>query len=573
MASIERTLKHMLTEFEKDAPSERRSGIEYPDPKNRKPDATDDAAVQKNPQKPQIPEYLKDLDEDFSNVSVKTSAADLADAAHSDIIKSTLAKLLVEFKDELENVQPAPFTKDGELNEELEARFKLLKKNLILNFEKDKAEILASTEANLTQLIYSVLAKNGTYQRLSTAYSTYMEDAEQLIPERKYDYKALNNAAIHKYVNNKDEYLSQMSEHYDSIHLPELYKELEGNLSAFNESIVDQVEEKVQPTKLALANALKPELNKRKIAEFNKMVTKLDLLEDANSNETQNAIDAFKRIIRRESRKLQSLKPQIAVSDFETASHIAPATQPSNTHESDFAKPYVSEPASEQPALATVIATEPIAPTVDTISTSPSTAPFDTENFSTTTVGTDSALENTDFINSLDTALNSHESYEPVAPIAAPIPEPVVTPESVPEADHTQSNDAAFNPEDVFAGLKAFADTDPSTESESIDDQPHDLEPEAKVEPEDKVKPEADADSEIPKFDAQDIFGGLGVPPDSTADSDNYSSDPFGASAKSEPVNQPASDDTKPHTYGGGTNADTQNIETITNIFSDLDIN
>lgn len=564
MASIERTLKHMLTEFEKEPLSERRSGIEYPDPKNKKPDATDDAAVQK---KPQIPEYLKDLDDDFSNVSVKTSVADLADAAHSDIIKSTLAKLLVEFKDELENVQPAPFTKDGELNEELEARFKLLKKNLILNFEKDKAEILASTEANLTQLIYSVLAKNGTYQRLSTAYATYMEDAEQLIPERKYDYKALNNAAIHKYADTKDEYLSQISEQYDSIHLPELYKELEGNLTAFNESIVDQVEEKVQPTKLALANALKPELNKRKIAEFNKMVTKLDLLENANSNETQNAIDAFKRIIRRESRKLQSLKPQIAVSDFETVSHIPPAAQPSNTHASDFAKPYVSEPVSEQPALATVTATEPIAPTADNAFTSPSADLFGTESFSATPVDPENAPENTDFINSLDTALNSHEPYEQVSPIAAPIPEPVVTPESIPEADHTQTNDAAFNPEDVFAGLNAFEASDTPTESEPIDVQPKELEPEDKVEPEDN------ADSEIPKFDMEDVFSGLGVLPDNTADSDNYSSDPFGASAKSEPVDQPASDDTKPHTYGGGTNTDTQNIETITNIFSGLDIN
>ena len=564
MASIERTLKHMLTEFEKEPLSERRSGIEYPDPKNKKPDATDDAAVQK---KPQIPEYLKDLDDDFSNVSVKTSVADLADAAHSDIIKSTLAKLLVEFKDELENVQPAPFTKDGELNEELEARFKLLKKNLILNFEKDKAEILASTEANLTQLIYSVLAKNGTYQRLSTAYATYMEDAEQLIPERKYDYKALNNAAIHKYADTKDEYLSQISEQYDSIHLPELYKELEGNLTAFNESIVDQVEEKVQPTKLALANALKPELNKRKIAEFNKMVTKLDLLENANSNETQNAIDAFKRIIRRESRKLQSLKPQIAVADFETVSHITPAAQPSNTHESDFAKPYVSEPVSEQPALAAVIATEPIAPTVDDAFTPPSAAHFGTESFGAPTVGPEIAPENTDFINSLDTALNSHEPYEQVSPIAAPIPEPVVTPESIPEADHTQTNDAAFNPEDVFAGLNAFEASDTPTESEPIDVQPKELESEDKVEPEDN------ADSEIPKFDMQDVFSGLGVLPDDTVDSDSYSSDPFGASAKSEPVDQPASDDTKPHTYGGGTNTDTQNIETITNIFNDLDIN
>ena len=564
MASIERTLKHMLTEFEKEPLSERRSGIEYPDPKNKKPDATDDAAVQK---KPQIPEYLKDLDDDFSNVSVKTSVADLADAAHSDIIKSTLAKLLVEFKDELENVQPAPFTKDGELNEELEARFKLLKKNLILNFEKDKAEILASTEANLTQLIYSVLAKNGTYQRLSTAYATYMEDAEQLIPERKYDYKALNNAAIHKYADTKDEYLSQISEQYDSIHLPELYKELEGNLTAFNESIVDQVEEKVQPTKLALANALKPELNKRKIAEFNKMVTKLDLLENANSNETQNAIDAFKRIIRRESRKLQSLKPQIAVADFETVSHITPAAQPSNTHESDFAKPYVSEPVSEQPALAAVIATEPIAPTVDDAFTPPSAAHFGTESFGAPTVGPENTPENTDFINSLDTALNSHEPYEQVSPIAAPIPEPVVTPESIPEADHTQTNDAAFNPEDVFAGLNAFEASDTPTESEPIDVQPKELESE------DKVEPEGNVDSEIPKFDMQDVFSGLGVLPDDTVDSDSYSSDPFGASAKSEPVDQPASDDTKPHTYGGGTNTDTQNIETITNIFNDLDIN
>lgn len=563
MASIERTLKHMLTEFEKDSPSERRSGIEYPDPKNKKPDATDDVAVQK---KPQIPEYLKDLDDDFSNVSVKTSVADLADAAHSDIIKSTLAKLLVEFKEELENVQPAPFTKDGELNEELEARFKLLKKNLILNFEKDKAEILASTEANLTQLIYSVLAKNGTYQRLSTAYATYMEDAEQLIPERKYDYKALNNAAIHKYADTKDEYLSQISEQYDSIHLPELYKELEGNLTAFNESIVDQVEEKVQPTKLALTNALKPELNKRKIAEFNKMVTKLDLLEDANSNETQNAIDAFKRIIRRESRKLQSLKPQIAVSDFETVNHDVPNVQPSTTHESDFAEPYVPEPASEQSAESTVTATEPIVPTADNVFTSPTADLFATENSSVTPVGAAKDPENTDFITSLDTALNSHEPYEQVSPIAAPIPEPVVTPESIPEADHTQTNDAAFNPEDVFAGLNTFADTATPTESKPIDNQPED-----KVKPEDKVEPEDTVDSEIPKFDMQDVFGGLDVLPDSTDDSDNFNPDPFGASVKSE-VSQPASDD-EPHTYGGGTNTDTQNIDVITNIFSGLDIN
>lgn len=309
----------MLSEFEKDTKNfEKPSGIQYPDPKKRETAKDEVEVVETDTEKSApgvvIPEYLKEIENDFASIKVTTASTELVDAAYADIIKTVLEKFRVELQDEVDNVQPAPFNKDGELSDELEARFKLTRDVLTLDFNKRKNEILTSAEADLTQLINSVLAKNGTYQRLSTAYTNNLEHQERISPEQLYDYKAENTLLIEQYALDKDAYLDQVAEQYDAIHLPELKDTLSNNANGLLDGVLQRVEDKVQPTKTALSNALKPELLKRKVVIFNNMLSKLDDLEDLNLRETSEAIDSVKRAIRRETRRAESMTSQIHVS-------------------------------------------------------------------------------------------------------------------------------------------------------------------------------------------------------------------------------------------------------------------
>lgn len=267
-----------------------------------------------------LPAYLREIEAGYASPKVNKAIADLVSNAYSEFNTKAYNRFWPDFLKEADELEPAPFNKDSELPVELEQYFDLQKGNLNLEFESAKMQIITQTETRFTRSIGNILAKNEVYQRLKYAYTASMDAESDISPETLYEYQKENRKAVEDFAKAKADYLEAVSEQYDRDHLSELTDDLDRNSRALVNGVIKAVENKVAPTKLALQNAISPEISKSTIPLKNKMVERFDELEQINDEATAKAIEDFKRRVRREMRRARQQDVQIHVDELQGTS-------------------------------------------------------------------------------------------------------------------------------------------------------------------------------------------------------------------------------------------------------------
>lgn len=267
-----------------------------------------------------LPAYLREIEAGYASPKVNKAIADMVSNAYSEFNTKAYNRFWPDFLKEADELEPAPFNKDSELPVELEQYFDLQKGNLNLEFESAKMQIITQTETRFTRSIGNILAKNEVYQRLKYAYTASMDAESDISPETLYEYQKENRKVVEAFAKAKADYLEAVSEQYDRDHLSELTDDLDRNSQALVNGVIKAVENKVAPTKLALQNAISPEISKSTIPLKNKMVERFDELEQRNDEATAKAIEDFKRRIRREMRRSRQQDVQIHVDELQGTS-------------------------------------------------------------------------------------------------------------------------------------------------------------------------------------------------------------------------------------------------------------
>ena len=267
-----------------------------------------------------LPAYLREIEAGYASPKVNKAIADLVSNAYSEFNTKAYNRFWPDFLKEADELEPAPFNKDSELPVELEQYFDLQKGNLNLEFESAKMQIITQTETRFTRSIGNILAKNEVYQRLKYAYTASMDAESDISPETLYEYQKENRKVVEAFAKAKADYLEAVSEQYDRDHLAELTDDLDRNSQSLVNGVIKAVENKVAPTKLALQNAISPEISKSTIPLKNKMVERFDELEQSNDEATAKAIEDFKRRVRREMRRARQQDVQIHVDELQGTS-------------------------------------------------------------------------------------------------------------------------------------------------------------------------------------------------------------------------------------------------------------
>lgn len=268
----------------------------------------------------QLPAYLREIEANYASPKVANVVTDMVDSAYSEINTKAYNRFWPDFLKESDEFEPAPFNKDGELPIELEQHFELLKGNLNLEFENEKMQILSNYEKRFTRGVGNILAKNEVYQRLNVAYTQSMEAESEISPEKLYEYQKENRKIVEDFATEKANYLEAVSRQYDRDHLGELTDALEMNSHSLVNDVIQAVENKVAPTKIAIANAISPEISKSTIPLMSKMVANFDSLEISNDAATEKAIEDFKRRVRRDMRRARNNDIQIHVDEYKDTS-------------------------------------------------------------------------------------------------------------------------------------------------------------------------------------------------------------------------------------------------------------
>ena len=267
-----------------------------------------------------IPAYLREIEAGYASPKVNKAIADMVSNAYSEFNTKAYNRFWPDFLKEADELEPAPFNKDSKLPVELEQYFDLQKGNLNLEFESAKMQIITQMETRFTRSIGNILAKNEVYQRLKYAYTSSMNAESDISPETLYEYQKENRKVVEAFAKSKADYMESVSEQYDRDHLSELTDDLDRNSQALVNGVIKAVENKVAPTKLALQNAISPEISKSTIPLKNKMVERFDELEQRNDEATAKAIESFKRRVRREMRRERQQDVQIHVDELQGTS-------------------------------------------------------------------------------------------------------------------------------------------------------------------------------------------------------------------------------------------------------------
>lgn len=282
-----------------------------------------------------LPAYLREIEAGYASPKVNKVTSDMVSKAYSEFNTKAYNRFWPDFLKEAEELEPAPFNKDSELPVELEQYFDLQKGNLNLEFESAKMQIITQTETRFTRSIGNILAKNEVYQRLKYAYTASMDAESKISPETLYEYQKENRKVVEEFAAAKEAYLEAVSEQYDRDHLGELTDDLDRNSKALVNGVIKAVENKVAPTKLALQNAISPEISKSTIPLKNKMVERFDELEQRNDEATLKAIEDFKRRVRREMRRARQQDVQIHVGELQETSKALQEFADTNTETFD----------------------------------------------------------------------------------------------------------------------------------------------------------------------------------------------------------------------------------------------
>lgn len=317
----------------------------------------------------QLPPYLREIEASYSSPTVAKAKAitDMVDDAYSEITTKAYNRFWPDFLKEADEIEPAAFNKDSELPPELEQHYNLLKENLSLEFDHEKMQILAQTEKRFNRSIGNILAKNDVYKRLQVAYESSMESERNISPETLYEYQQQNKNIIKDFANAKERFLESVSEQYDKDHLGELTRNLDMNSNALIDDVIQGIENKVAPTKLALGNAIAPEISKSTLPLRSKMMLNFDVLEENNDRATEKAIEDFKRRVRRDARRARSNDIQIHVDELgETSKALhtyvdepQPSVETEDQYQINVETPAVKTPV-EAPIVETPVEAEPV---------------------------------------------------------------------------------------------------------------------------------------------------------------------------------------------------------------------
>lgn len=435
----------------------------------------------------QLPPYLREIEATYSSPTVSKGITNMVDDAYSEITTKAYNRFWPDFLKEADEIEPAAFNKDSELPPELEQHYNLLKENLSLEFDHEKMQILAQTEKRLNRSIGNILAKNDVYKRLQVAYESSMESEQNISPETLYEYQQQNKNIIKDFANAKEKFLESVSEQYDKDHLGELTRNLDMNSNALVDDVIQVIENKVAPTKLALGNAIAPEISKSTLPLRSKMMLNFDVLEENNDRATEKAIEDFKRRVRRDARRARSNDIQIHVDELgETSKALHTyVDEPQPSVEAEVQYPIgVETPVAETPVVDTPVEEAP-------------TSSLDDE---------------------LNAVLNG-PGIPPVTVVETPAEPVVETPKQEPKAEEKATPEATDSQFDPFGVDNTFGDIfGPTQETPEVET------PTEPVVETPKQEPKVEEESTPEPTPTADPFGNLG-----------FSNDPFSVDTSSEP--------------------------------------